>query len=179
MHTKESTREHLLLLLYLYNCAEVSATGHIVDMSRSTSKIWNNDVKIDEVAGYNLSLPDAHHLFPVHSACTEMAETFFSSYASNRLNLPSRCRADGNLIRSWADLYLAFETQFEIESNRRPPSGSVFRLQWENQSHGAAAFQHVVTDTVPADPCKGEPEHLVWFRKGWKRVPESKYVCLT
>lgn len=68
----------------------------------------------DEVAGYITGLPDAHHLFPIHLACTIIAKEMLS-YASSRLSLPSTSRADDTLIRSWADLYLAFETQFEID----------------------------------------------------------------
>lgn len=113
------------------------------------------------------------HFFPVHSACEYIAFDFFS-FASNQQNLFGCCRADDSLVRSCADLYLAFETQYEIDVNRtRFPTEIQFRLQWKNKSHGAEAFQHVVS-ALPANTQTGGPEQPALFNKGWIRNAESK-----
>lgn len=114
------------------------------------------------------------HFFPVHSACEYIALDFFS-FASNQQNLFGCCRADDSLVRSCADLYLAFETQYEIDVNRtRFPTEIQFRLQWKNKSRGAETFQHVVLSALPANTQTGGPEQPALFNKGWIRNPESK-----
>ena len=105
-----------------------------------------------------------------------MAERFFS-FARNCINSLGTCEADDVLLRSWADLYLALEIQYDNDRCLRQVSYIQDRLEWDNLSHGAAAFQDYVYSRVPANRRTGQRAHRRLLNRGWKRVPESK-VCL-
>lgn len=152
------------------------------DLARSGSDIQHDDLDIyplAEIAGYDL-FDDDHpdHFFPVHSACDQIAIEFFA-FANEGENVLGTSRGLHTLVRSEADLYLAFERQFETDVHRRTFPTEKFRLEWDNKSHGAAAYQNVVLDNSPGNAQTGELEQPTLFNQGWIRVEESEVSLLS
>ena len=157
----------------------------MADTSHRRSNIHDDDLVryvMDEVTCYNIgdpmdrSINEVDHFFPLHYACENMAERFFS-FARNRINLSGTCEADDALMRSWADLYLALEIQYDNDRRLRRISYNQDRLEWDNRSYGAAAFQDYFYSPVREYRRTGQRAHLRLLNRGWIRVPESK-VCL-
>ena len=64
------------------------------------------------------------------------------------------------MIRDWPDLFLALETQYDIEVHGLPDA-AIMKLNWAHKYYGAARFQ----DQVP---------FRVRNSDGWIRIPASK-----
>ncbi|MCJ1450109.1 hypothetical protein MMC28_000438 [Mycoblastus sanguinarius] len=163
------TRDSQYLPDWMHSITVLQINGEVSEFVEqainSTSNVQQEDLDLrafggDEISSYGLGGtpqdPDADHFFPFHYSCDEIAQRFLS-YATEQT--PSSARST-SMIRDWPDLFLALETQYDIEVHGLPDA-AIMKLNWAHKYYGAARFQ----DQVP---------FRVRNSDGWIRIPASK-----
>lgn len=133
-------------------------------MYHSTSDLKAEDLGFWEMEegpiGYNLGSPNgevSEHFFPLHYSCKNIAKEVFH-FAKQQAK-----GTEGAIPCSWADLYLALESQYELDLGK---GSDMMSLKWSHWYHGASAF-HEIGRTSHDHP-----------KSDWIRAPESQVLLL-